>query len=181
MNKRALPDPAEPLHVVGRRVPKLDAPQKVVGATVYAGDLRMSGLLVGAILRSAAAFGVTDVVLGRGCADPWSPKVLRAGMGAHFAVRLEQVDDLAAALTRFGATVYCTVPRGGRSPAAVDLAGRSGWLLGAEGQGVSEVLAARAQTQVTIPMPGPVESLNVAVAAAICFYERARQLRTSAA
>jgi TrmH family RNA methyltransferase len=136
---------------------------------------------VGAILRSAAAFGVTDIVLGRGCADPWSPKVLRAGMGAHFGIRLEQADDLAAALSRFGATVYCTVPRGGRSLAAVDLAGRSGWLFGAEGQGVSEALAARAQVQVTIPMPGPVESLNVAMAAAICFYERARQLSRSAA
>ncbi|HVC11288.1 MAG TPA: RNA methyltransferase [Burkholderiales bacterium] len=136
---------------------------------------------VGAILRSAAAFGVSDVVLGRGCADPWSPKALRAGMGGHFALRLAQSDDLADAVVRFGAPVLCTVPRGGSRLDAADLRGRTGWIFGAEGQGVSEALAARAHGSVTIPMPGPSESLNVAAAAAICFYERARQLSTRAA
>ncbi len=136
---------------------------------------------VGAILRSAAAFGVSDVVLGRGCADPWSPKVLRAAMGGHFALRLAQSDDLADAVVRFGATVLCTVPRGGSRLDAADLRARTGWIFGAEGQGVSEALAARAHVSVTIPMPGPSESLNVAAAAAICFYERARQLSTRAA
>ncbi|HVB48191.1 MAG TPA: RNA methyltransferase [Burkholderiales bacterium] len=136
---------------------------------------------VGAILRSAAAFGVSDVVLGRGCADPWSPKALRAGMGGHFALRLAHSEDLADAVVRFGATLLCTVPRGGSRLDTADLRGRTGWIFGAEGQGVSQALAARAHVSVTIPMPGPSESLNVAAAAAICFYERARQLSTCAA
>lgn len=126
---------------------------------------------VGAILRSAAAFGVSHAALGPGCADAWSPKVLRAGMGAHFAMTLREHADLGAAMEEFGGKVACTVPRGGVALSAADLAGRVGWLLGAEGQGVSAELARRAVLQVTIPMPGGAESLNVAAAAAICFYE----------
>jgi RNA methyltransferase, TrmH family len=125
---------------------------------------------VGAILRSAAAFGIRHAVLGRGCADAWSPKVLRAGMGAHFAMCLVEQADLAAEAARFGGRLACTVPRGGTPLAEADLSGRIGWLLGAEGQGVSDVLAAAAQLRITIPMAGGMESLNVAAAAAICFY-----------
>jgi len=60
--------------------------------------------------------------------------------------------------------------------AEADLTGRVLWILGAEGQGISRPLAARAGLKITIPMPGTAESLNVAAAAAICFYERSRQL-----
>jgi len=129
---------------------------------------------VGAILRSAAAFGVRHAVLGKGCADAWSPKVLRAGMGAHFTMNLLEgsLDD---AIERFAGKLCCTVPRGGTSLQGADLAGRMGWLFGSEGQGVSEALAARATLKVSIPMPGGAESLNVAAAAAICFYECARR------
>ena len=134
---------------------------------------------VGAILRSAAAFAAGDVVLGPGCADAWSPKALRAGMGAHFALRIGTSTDLAVAFERFAGPVACTVVRGGALIAEADLRGRIGWLFGGEGQGVSAALASRAQLQVTIPMPGATESLNVAAAAAICFYERARQLSGS--
>ncbi|MGH8703807.1 MAG: TrmH family RNA methyltransferase [Burkholderiales bacterium] len=131
---------------------------------------------VGAILRSAAALGLRDVVLGAGCADPWSQKVLRAAAGAHFSLRISAAADLVAALARFGGKAVCTVPRGGTPLAEADLSGRVGWIFGAEGQGVSGRLAARAALKVTIPMPGGAESLNVAVAAAICFYEMLRQL-----
>jgi len=130
---------------------------------------------VGAILRSAAAFGVHDAVLDKGCADAWSPKVLRAGMGAHFAMAILERADLAAALGRFDGTVACTVPRGGKALKDANLSGRIGWLFGAEGQGVSKTLAARATLKVSIPMPGSAESLNVAAAAAICFYEWSRR------
>ncbi|MFY9316146.1 MAG: RNA methyltransferase [Burkholderiales bacterium] len=129
---------------------------------------------VGTILRSAAAFAIRYAVLGPGCADAWSPKVLRAGMGAHFALAIAERADLAAAITEFGGRTVCAVPRDGVSLASADLSGRIGWLLGAEGQGVSESLAARASLRVTIPMPGGAESLNVAAAAAICFYEATR-------
>ncbi|TAK43133.1 MAG: RNA methyltransferase [Betaproteobacteria bacterium] len=136
---------------------------------------------VGAILRSAAAFAAGDVVLAPGCADAWSPKVLRAGMGAHFVLRIGQSNDMDSALDRFGGTIVCAVVRGGTAISKADLRGRIGWIFGGEGQGVGAALAARAQLSVTIPMPGATESLNVAAAAAICFYERARQLSTPAA
>ena len=136
---------------------------------------------VGAILRSAAAFGVIDVVLGPGCADPWSPKVLRAGMGGHFQLRVAESDDLAAEVARFRGRVACTVPRGGVALPEADLQGPLAWIFGAEARGVSEALARHAKLKVTIPMPGGAESLNVAAAAAICLYERSRQLSTRAA
>ena len=130
---------------------------------------------VGAILRSAAAFGIRDAVLGRGCADAWSPKVLRGAMGAHFSLRLADGADLAVATMRFGETIVCTVPRGGTPIADARLPARIGWIFGAEGQGVSKALAARATLRLSIPMAGLAESLNVAAAAAICFYEASRR------
>ncbi len=130
---------------------------------------------VGGILRSAAAFGVSHAVLGAGCADAWSPKVLRAGMGAHFALVIEEKADLAGAMERFGGRVACTVARGGVALPDADVSGRVGWLFGAEGRGVSAALAARSALRVTIPMPGGAESLNVAAAAAVCLYEAARR------
>jgi len=129
---------------------------------------------VGAILRSAAAFGIRHAVLGKGCADAWSPKVLRAGMGAHFAMALLE-GDLAGAIGRFAGKLCCTVPRGGAALTEADLSGRIGWLFGSEGQGVSNALTARADLKLSIPMPGGAESLNVAAAAAICFYELSRR------
>jgi len=134
---------------------------------------------VGAILRSAFAFGVKHAVLGQGCADAWSPKVLRAGMGAHFGLRVEEGADLERGMARFGGRIACTVARDGEPLPAADLSGRVGWLLGAEGRGVDPGLAARAALRVTIPMPGGAESLNVAAAAAICFYELSRRAARS--
>jgi TrmH family RNA methyltransferase len=131
---------------------------------------------VGAILRSAAAFGVDTAVLGRGCADPWSPKVLRAAMGGHFRLRIAEVPDLVAALAQFRGRLICAMPSGGEPPASLDLGGTLGWILGAEGQGVSQAAAAQAALRTSIPLARGAESLNVAGAAAILFYERARQL-----
>jgi TrmH family RNA methyltransferase len=130
---------------------------------------------VGAILRSAAAFGIEDAALSDGCADAWSPKVLRAAMGAHFGMQIAERADLAVLIERFGGKIICAVPRGGVPLADADLSGRIGWLFGAEGQGVSEALAARATLKVSIAMKGITESLNVAAAAAICFYEFSRR------
>jgi TrmH family RNA methyltransferase len=135
---------------------------------------------LGAILRVAAAFDVPHAVLARGCADAWAPKTLRAGMGAHFALRILQTEDLAAAMGRFAGRIVCAVAHGGRPLAEIDLTGRMGLVFGAEGQGVSAAIAARAAERVTIPLAIGIESLNVAAAAAICLYERACQLRTTA-
>jgi TrmH family RNA methyltransferase len=123
---------------------------------------------VGAIIRTAAAFGAGTVVLDRQCADPWSPKVLRAGQGGHFAVGIRQADDLLAALG--GRRLICTVVRDGRPLREADLSGSIAWAFGSEGAGLSVTMVAKAAERVTIPMAGG-ESLNVAAAAAICLYE----------
>lgn len=136
---------------------------------------------VGAILRSAAAFGVDTAVLGPGCADPWSPKVLRAAMGGHFVLNIIEIPDLAAALAEFRGTLVCAVTSGGATPASLELTGKIGWVFGAEGQGVSAAVAARTALQVSVPVARGIESLNVAAAAAVLLYERARQLSTRGA
>jgi TrmH family RNA methyltransferase len=136
---------------------------------------------VGAILRSAAAFAIRDVVLSRGCADAWSPKALRAAMGAHFSLRIAADAVLADAVARFSGTLVCTAPREGTPLAQAALPRRVGWIFGTEGQGVSPALAARAALKVTIPMAGLAESLNVAAAAAICFYVGANAASTRGA
>jgi len=142
---------------------------KRAGAVVFLEGVQDPGN-VGAIVRSAAAFGAGMVVLDRQCADPWSPKVLRAGQGGHFMVGISQADDLAAAIAQEGRRLVCTVVRGGRGLREADLSGRIAWAFGAEGAGLSPVILGLAAERVTIPMAGG-ESLNVAAAAAICLYE----------
>ena len=139
------------------------------GPSVFLEGIQDAGN-VGAIIRSAAAFGAGTLVIDRQCADPWSPKVLRAAMGGHFAIGIRQVDDLGAAIAAFGGRIVCTVVHGGRPLRDADLSGRIAWAFGAEGAGLSTGLLARAAERVTIPMAGG-ESLNVAAAAAICLYE----------
>jgi len=130
---------------------------------------------VGGILRSASAFGIKDAVLGKGCADAWSPKVLRAAAGAHFSMQITEDAEIVGKIKEFGGKIVCTVPRGGVLLANADLSGRIGWIFGAEGRGVSEALAARASLKISIPMQAGTESLNVAAAAVICFYEYSRR------
>lgn len=136
---------------------------------------------VGTILRSAAAFAIRDVFVGRGCADPWSPKALRAGMGGHFFLRVAVSEDLVEEVRRFGGESICTAAHGGKPIGSLTLAGRIGWIFGSEAAGVSEAMAAVASHVATIPTPGGAESLNVAASAAICLYERQRQISTRVA
>jgi TrmH family RNA methyltransferase len=138
------------------------------GAIVFLEGVQDPGN-VGAIIRSAAAFGAGTVVLDRQCADPWSPKVLRAGQGGHFAVGVRQTDDLAGAISGAGRLI-CTVVEDGTPLRDANLAGRIAWAFGAEGAGLSTSILDLAAERVTIPMAGG-ESLNVAAAAAICLYE----------
>lgn len=130
---------------------------------------------VGAIVRTAAAFGAAKVVLDRGCADAWSPKALRAGMGGHFAVAVQPAADLSAELNAFKGSLLCTVPRGGILIKDTDLTDPVGWLFGSEGRGLSEETLRKAPLRVSIPMAEGSESLNVAAAAAICLYETFRR------
>jgi TrmH family RNA methyltransferase len=135
---------------------------------------------VGSILRTAVAAGVRHVFLSKGSVFAWSPKVLRAGQGAHFRLDIHEHASLAEVVARFDGAVAATDVGLGLPVYDADLARPIAWLFGAEGSGVSPDLAARAALRVRIPMPGPVESLNVAAAVAVCLFEQVRQ-RTRAA
>lgn len=135
---------------------------------------------LGGMLRTAAASGATSAHLARGCVDPWSPKALRGGMGAQFVLPLREDRDIAQALLAFSGTVIATSPRATRSIFDVDLSGPVAMIFGSEGRGLDEAALALANQPVSIPMTGAVESLNVAAAAAVCCFERLRQIRARA-
>ena len=126
----------------------------------------------GSMLRSAAAFGVQQVLALKGTVALWSPKVLRAGMGAHFALRL--LEGLGPAeLQALRVPMLATSSHAGVLLPDAALPSPCAWVLGHEGQGVDPALLARCALQVRIPQPGGEESLNVAAAAAVCLYASA--------
>lgn len=129
---------------------------------------------VGSILRSAAAAGVDQVWLTTGCADAWSPKVLRAGMGAHFLLPLVERAGLDL-LDHFTGDIAVTTLTGARSLYETPLGDSVVLAFGSEGAGASPELLARATQRLHIPMARPIESLNVAAAVAICAFEWRRQ------
>ncbi|HYD56949.1 MAG TPA: RNA methyltransferase, partial [Burkholderiales bacterium] len=169
---RAIADAQTPRGVAAEI--EIPPPRLAKGDCVFLEGVQDAGN-VGAIVRSAAAFGVAAVVLDRACADPWSPKVLRAGAGGHFALSIQQVQALEDALDAFPGTVACTVARGGQPLEAIPSVASLGWIFGSEGGGVSGALQARAGVRITIPTAPQTESLNVAAAAAICLYARANR------
>ena len=127
---------------------------------------------VGSILRSSAAFGFTQVLSLKGSAALWSPKVLRAGMGAHFGLQLHeglQAQDLDA----LQVPMLATDVHQGDWIHQVSLPWPCAWVMGHEGQGVDPDIANRANLRVRIAQPGGEESLNVAAAAAICLHASA--------
>ena len=132
---------------------------------------------VGSLLRSAAAAGIREVVTSRSTAFAWSPKVLRAAQGAHFALNIAEGRDLPALLAGYrGQSLALVVADKGVLPLyACDLTGPVAIMLGNEGAGLSAELSRAAGVRATIPMPGRVESLNVAAAGAICLFEMVRQ------
>ncbi|MEO8152781.1 MAG: RNA methyltransferase [Rhizobacter sp.] len=129
---------------------------------------------VGAIIRSAAAFGFAQVIALKGTAALWSPKVLRAGMGAHFGLNLVEVAD-EALLDALKPPLLATSSHAAQAIHEVALPWPCSWVMGHEGQGVSASLMKRCNQSLRIPQPGGEESLNVAAAAAVCLYESARQ------
>lgn len=130
---------------------------------------------VGSILRSAGAFGFGQVIALKGTVALWSPKVLRAGMGAHFGLRLIEGLD-AEALNALQVPMVVTSSHSGELLHRQTLPSPCAWVLGHEGQGISPALAAKAQRAVRIAQPGGEESLNVAAAAAVCLHASAAQL-----
>lgn len=130
---------------------------------------------VGTLLRTAAAAGIKQALLAPGCAAAWSPKVLRAGQGAHFTLAIHEDADLAGFMAAYRGTTAVTCLDGSTSLYEADWQGPLAWVFGAEGQGVSSALITAARLRIRIPMPGAVESLNVAAAAAVCLFEAVRR------
>ncbi len=130
---------------------------------------------VGTILRIAAAAGASHVFLTPGCAFAWSPKALRAAQGAHFYVTIVENADIAQLAQAFDGTVVAAQPRAPTPVFDADLRGRLMLLVGNEGAGLSVAALGAATLQVAIPMPGGFESLNAAVATAVCVFEKVRQ------
>ncbi|MEK6747937.1 MAG: RNA methyltransferase [Pseudomonadota bacterium] len=130
---------------------------------------------LGGLLRTAAAAGVGAVFLSAGCTEAWSPKALRAGMGAHFSLDIHEQQHLPQIAAQYTTSIATQL----HAPLSIyDLAfGDSvAFIFGNEGAGLRTELALCATHQVHIPMPGRMESLNVTAAAAICLFERVRQL-----
>jgi TrmH family RNA methyltransferase len=165
-----LESPASIGALVERRA---SAPLRADVPTVLLDRLQDAGN-VGSILRSAAALGVQQVVALKGTAALWSPKVLRAGMGAHFALQLHDSLELA----ELQPLTLPWVATSSHAPALLHrcaLPQPCAWVFGHEGQGVAPALMERCALTLRIAQPGGEESLNVAAAAAICLHESVRQ------
>ncbi len=157
------------------KTPRLQPPPQGMDACVMLEDIQDPGNL-GSMLRSCAAAGIRHVLLSTGSVHAWSPRVLRAGMGAHFTLAVYEQADLPAAARGFRGTRVATRQDAPASVFNADLRGNVAFFFGNEGAGLSRDLLSVADVVVAVPMLGPVESLNVAAAAAVCLFERVRQL-----
>ncbi|MCC6474286.1 MAG: RNA methyltransferase [Burkholderiales bacterium] len=165
-------NPAGILAMIRTPVP-VPAPQRL-GDAILLERIQDPGNL-GSILRSAAAAGLGRVFLSRGSVLAWSPKVLRSGMGAHFALDIHEDADLAAVASQARGLRVAADPRGETDLYRIDLSGPILWLFGTEGAGLDAASAKRADVRARIPMPGQAESLNLAASVAVCLFEQVRQ------
>ena len=142
---------------------------------VIAAGLQDPGNL-GTLIRSALAFGATGVLTTPGTVSAFNPKAMRASAGAVFRMPLATADEATMkTLREHGVIVLASVKDGAEDAAAVDLTCGCALLIGNEGAGLAAEWLTLAGARVTIPMPGPVESLNAAVAGSLLLYEAARQ------
>lgn len=136
---------------------------------------------VGTLLRSAEAAGVGQVLCGPGTGDVYSPKVVRAAMGAHFTLAL-QADvpwDALAEMLHATPSIYAAVGVATTPYYAVDWRGPAALIIGNEAHGIGREALALATRHVCIPIQGQAESLNAAVAGSIILFEAVRQRKTS--
>jgi TrmH family RNA methyltransferase len=154
----------------------LDRPGLTAPLLVVLAALQDPGNL-GAILRSAEAFGADGVLCLPGTVSPWNPKSVRASAGSVFRLPLLATSEteLLSHLRKAGVRLWTTTTHQAQPADLVDLAGPVALLIGNEGNGVPGSLASKAEGALTIPCPGPVESLNAAVAASVLLYEASRQ------
>lgn len=157
-------------------MPNPAAPEVLKSSALLLDDIQDPGNL-GTMLRTAAAAGVDQVYCSRASASAWSPKALRAGMGAQFVLDIYENCDLEKIIQNSEVQVLATSLKAQRSIYQMDLSGPTAWLFGNEGSGVSDELLSLDVMQVIIPQNENVESLNVAASAAVCMFEQARQSR----
>lgn len=132
---------------------------------------------VGTMIRTADAMGFSAVVAGRGTADQYNPKVLRAAMGSSFHVPVYNDVPLPEALSELmgRVSILAAVPRGGIAVNEAPLADRTAIIIGNEAHGISEEVMHKTTCAVSIDMPGRAESLNASIAAGIIMYEVSRR------
>jgi TrmH family RNA methyltransferase len=134
---------------------------------------------LGTLIRSAEAFGATGVLCLPGTASPWSQKSLRASVGSAFRLKVASTSiESFGKLAKRGVKIFAAVPTGGISITEADLAQPSVLLIGNEGAGISAAALAHAHARITLRTPGPVESLNAAIAGSLLLYEASRQRAT---
>lgn len=158
-------------------LPRPKSPAQLSFVLVVDG-LRTPGNL-GSVLRAAAAAGTDLVYVPTGNVDPYNPKVVRGGMGAHFQlpIRTAPWGEITAAVE--GMDVWLATAHAGLRYDQVDWTRRATIVLGGEARGAGQRAAELATGQVHIPMPGGTESLNAAVAAGVLLFEVARQRSVS--
>ncbi|MDR3726057.1 MAG: RNA methyltransferase [Terracidiphilus sp.] len=151
-------------------------PRKTAPLVVVLAGVQDPGNL-GTILRSAEAFGADGVLSLPGTVSAWNPKAVRASAGSVFRIPLvtASAEEGLVRLRAAGVTIWTTAVQGAEAAHEANLAGPVALLIGNEGNGVAEDVAAQADGALTIPCPGPVESLNAAVAASVLLYEASRQ------
>ena len=133
---------------------------------------------MGTIFRTAEAAGVDGILMNRDCVDVYSPKVVRATMGAMFRMPFIVSDDLSAEIRRMkseGVQVYAAHLRGTKNHWDFDYRQPTAFMIGNEGNGLQDAIADLADTYLRIPMMGHTESLNAGVAASVLMYETLRQ------
>ncbi|MBK8017462.1 MAG: RNA methyltransferase [Betaproteobacteria bacterium] len=155
-------------------IPSIPVTEGSSGFSVLADGLQDPGNL-GALIRSAAAAGGHEVVLSSGCADPWSPRSLRGGMGGQFVIRIGEDVDLVQQAREFSGAVVVADADGDTCLFDAELPRHCAFVIGAEGRGVSPALRSCAHVVVRIPMARGIESLNVTAAATMLFYEWRRR------
>ncbi|AZY49123.1 TrmH family RNA methyltransferase [Bordetella avium] len=157
------------------RAPQLSLPERVGTNCVLLDRIQDPGN-VGTLLRTCAAAGIRQAFLATGTAAAWSPKVLRSGQGAHFAMDIHEHVDLHALSARLDVPLAVTTLDDATSLYDTALPASLAWVFGHEGQGVDPALQAQAALRLRIPHDmQAVESLNVGAAAAICLFEQRRQ------
>ncbi len=156
-------------------------PKQIVHDAIYLDNVQDPGN-VGTLLRTAAAAGVRHAIAGEGCAFFWSPRVMRAAMGAHFVLDLHEQITPQTLRDAFAGEVLAADATDGEDLFEAEWGSDATvWLFGGEGQGLAADMLLVANRRLRIPIDSRVESLNVGAAAAVCLFEQKRRRARSSA